>query len=69
MDAFHESIDAQHLESVPFDFNHGGIVADAHVQPGRRWSQPLLDARDELSFGAVGNGGSGLKAGDGLAAT
>jgi hypothetical protein len=67
VDALHENIDAQHFETVPFDFNDRGVVADADEQPGRLRHQPLLDAGDELSFCAVGDGGSGLRACDGLA--
>jgi hypothetical protein len=50
---FHKSINGEDFEPVPFRLDHGGVVADAHGEPGRRHGEESLDASNQLALGEI----------------
>ncbi len=53
--AFDDRVHREHFDAVPLRLHHGRIVTDTDQQPVGRGREMSLDARDELSLGAVGN--------------
>src|SRR2546430_5866415 len=58
MHAVDNRIDAQDLDAIRFWFDDGGIVADADEEPVGGGGQALLNARDQIALGVVGDRGT-----------